>query len=349
MSRSILILLLILSLSMPARAAREFDATPISLADHVDPGETYGSIRLLSALRLARAEFDGLRLCGLSGLAWDENAGLLYAISDSGGLFHLRPAFDDRGHLAGARVVAAYPLRDAAGKPLRSPYAAGKPLRSPYNDAEGLALRGRDNPTSGEPELVISFEIRPRVVRYTPTGRWLGEEPLPALLREVHNYRDRNQALEAVTLHPRWGVLVGPEQPLRRDPAGQIRLSTHDGRYWFYPLGTAPGAALVAMEALPDGGLLTLERAFVAPLRPLIISLRRTVLPAPSRAPTPLRVADVAIFDSTQGWLLDNFEGLSRHQNSRFFIISDDNCNRWQTTLLVYFELLPTPAGADPG
>jgi len=339
MSRSILILLLVLSLSMPARAAREFDATPISLADHVGPGEIYGSIRLLGALRLARAEFDGVRLCGLSGLAWDENAGLLYAISDIGGLFHLKPAFDDRGHLAGARVVAAYPLRDAAGKP----------LRSPYNDAEGLALRGRDNPASGEPELVVSFEIRPRVVRYTPTGQWLGEEPLPALLREVRNYRHGNQALEAVTLHPRWGVLVGPEKPLRRDPDDQIRLSTSDGRYWYYPLSPAPGAALVAMEALPDGSLLTLERAFVAPLRPLIISLRRTELPAPGRAPTPLRVADVAIFDSTQGWLLDNFEGLSRHQNSRFFIISDDNCSRWQTTLLVYFELLPTPAGADPG
>lgn len=340
MSRLFPIILLLLLLSIPtitACAAREFDAMPISLADSVGPGDAFEGIRFLGALRLTRAKIDGLRLCGLSGLAWDEQAGLLYAISDIGGLFHLRPTFDHRGHLADVRAVAAYPLRDAAGRP----------VRSPYNDAEGLTLRVGDGRTAGDPELVVSFEGRPRVVRYTPTGQWLGEEPLPALLRDVRNYRHSNQALEAVTLHPRWGVLVGPEQPLRQDPSGQIRLATADGRYWHYPLGTAPGSALVAMEALPDGRLLTLERAFVAPLRPLIISLRRTELPAPGRTPTPLRVADIAIFDSTQGWLLDNFEGLSRHQDSRFFIISDDNCSRWQNTLLVYFELLPAPATAE--
>ncbi len=340
MPRLILILLLLVPiLSTTACASWEFRATPISLADHIGPGDTYEGIRLLGALRLNRAKIDGQRLCGLSGLAWDEKAGLLYAVSDIGGLFHLRPTFDQRGHLTDLSIAAAYPLRDAAGKP----------LRAPYDDAEGLALRLGDDRASGEPELMVSFEIKPRVVRYTLTGQWLGEEPLPALLREVRNYRHRNQALEAVTLHPRWGVLVGPEKSLRRDPDDQIRLSTTDGRYWYYPLSPAPGAALVAMEALPDGGLLTLERAFVAPLRPLIISLRRTALPAPGRTPTPLRVADIATLDSTQGWLLDNFEGLTRHRNQRFFMISDDNCSRWQTTLLVYFELLPTPAGADPG
>ncbi len=333
-------LLLVLSLSTTSCAAREFDATPIALADHVGPGDTYEGIRFLGALRLTRAEIEGLRFCGLSGLAWDEDAGLLYAISDIGGLFHLRPTFDQRGHLVDASIVAAYPLRDAAGKP----------LRAPYDDAEGLALRLRDDRASGEPALVVSFEIKPRVVRYAPTGQWLGEKPLPNLLRDVRNYHDRNQALEAVAFHPHWGVLVGPEKPLRRDPAGQIRLSTHDGRYWFYPLGAAPGSALVAMEALPDGSLLTLERAFVAPLRPLIISLRRTELPPPGRTSTLLQVVDIAIFDSTRGWLLDNFEGLTLHQDQRFFMISDDNCSRWQNTLLVYFELLSAaPAATEPG
>jgi hypothetical protein len=38
------------------------------------------------------------------------------------------------------------------------------------------------------------------------------------------------------------------------------------------------------VTALADGGLLTLERAFVAPLQPLIISLRRTQLPASKAA-----------------------------------------------------------------
>lgn len=330
MSRLILLLALILGLPTSACAIREFDATPISLADRVGPGDAYAGIRLLGALRLSDAQIDGLRLCGLSGLAWDEDASLLYAISDQGRLFHLRPEFDGHGYLSRIRPVAAYPLRNAAGAP----------LRAPFDDAEGLAIRNGENGIPGDAELLVSFEVKPRVARYNPKGEWRGEEPLPAPLRDIRNYRDNNQALESVTLHPRWGVLVGTEAPLRADPAGQVRIFTRQSPFWNYPLGNAPGSALVAMEALADGSLLTLERAFVAPLRPLIISLRRTEpLPAPGTNQTLLKVADLAVFDSGQGWLLDNFEGLTYYRDRRFFIVSDDNCNAWQATLLVYFEL----------
>ena len=329
---------LVLAFALQSACAREFQATPITLADPLGPGDTHAGIRLLGALRLNRASFDGLDLCGLSGLAWDEDAGLLYAISDIGGLFHLRPQFDPGGILTGVHVVAAYPLLDASGQP----------VRPPFDDAEGLAIRNADNRTPGDTELLVSFEIRPRAVRYGPTGQWRGEEPLPALLSDPHNYRDINQALEAVTIDSRWGVLVGTEAPLRGAPTGRIRLFAGNGRYWNYPLGAAPGSALVAMEALPDGGLLTLERAFVAPLRPLIISLRRTELPS-GKGKTPLAVADVAVLDSSQGWLLDNFEGLTRYRDRRFFMISDDNCNAWQATLLVHFELPPAaPQSGSP-
>lgn len=331
MSRFILLLALLSGLPISAGAAGEFAATPISLADHVAPGDIYAGVRLLGALRLSHSEINGLRLCGLSGLAWDEDAGLLYAISDQGALFHLRPVFDDQGHLAGARAIAAYPLQDASGKP----------VRAPFDDSEGLAIRNGDNQIQGDTELLVSFEVKPRVVRYGAKGEWRGEESLPTVLRDIRNYHDGNQALEAVTLDPRWGVLVGTETPLRSDPPGQIRIFTGSGRFWIYPLGGAPGSALVAMEALPDGSLLTLERAFVALLRPLVISLRRAELPTLGTTGTLLNVTDIAVFDSSQGWLLDNFEGLTRHRDRRFFMVSDDNCSSWQTTLLVYFELLP--------
>lgn len=334
MSRLILLLALLLGLPLSACTAREFEATPISLADQVGPGDVYAGIRLLGALRLANAEIDGLRLCGLSGLAWDEDTGLLYAISDQGRLFHLRPDFDDHGYLSGMRPVAAYPLRAAAGAP----------LRAPFDDSEGLATRNGENGIPGDAELLVSFEVKPRVVRYSPTGQWRGEETLPALLRDIRNYRDSNQALESVALDSRRGALIGPETPLRDDPAGQVRIFTRHGPFWNYPLGKATGSALVDMAMLPDGGLLALERAFVNPLRPLIISLRRTEpLPAPGTDRTLLKVADVAVFDSSQGWLLDNFEGLTRHRDRRFFMVSDDNCNAWQSTLVVYFELKSGP------
>lgn len=332
MSRFISVLAIVIGLHGSACATAEFRAEPISLADQVGPGDSYASIRLLGALRLNNARIDGLRLCGLSGLAWDEDAGLLYAISDSGGLFHLRPAFDERGYLSGIRPVAAYPLRDEVDQP----------ARVPFDDSEGLALRNGDNGIPADTELLVSFEGKPRVVRYSPDGRWRGEETLPPLLRDIRSYRDPNQALESIAIDPRRGVLVGTETPLRGDPAGWVRIFARDGRFWSYPLGPAPGSALVAMEALPDGSLLALERAFVAPLRPLVISLRRTELPATQTAAS-LSVVDVVVLDSGQGWLLDNFEGLTRFRDRRFFMVSDDNCNSWQSTLLVQFELLPVP------
>ena len=330
-----LLLTVILMFSLSTCAANEFRATPISLTDQVSVGDTYAGIRLLGALRLANTRINGLRLCGLSGLAWDEDEGLLYAVSDLGNLFHLRPEFDAQGYLTGIQPVAAYPLRDEADRP----------VRAPYDDSEGLALRNGDNRIPGDTELLVSFEVKPRIARYSPDGQWKGEERLPALLRDLRNYPNNNQALEAITLDPRWGVLVGTEVPLKNDPAGQIRIFRLDGRFWRYPLSSAPGSALVAMETLPEGGLLTLERAFVAPLRPLIISLRRAELPA-SEKDAHLPVTDIAVFDSSQGWLMDNFEGLTRYRDRRFFMVSDDNCNVWQSTLLAYFEWLPPRSAA---
>lgn len=335
--RFLLTLILVLGLHASACATRKFEAAPIPLADQVGVGDTYAGIRLLGALRLAPTEIKGQRLCGLSGLAWDEDAGILYALSDLGSLFHLQPELNTQGHLTGIQPVVAYALRDNLDQP----------LRPPYDDAEGLAIRNSDNGVQGDTELLVSFEIKPRVVRYSPTGLWRGEERLPALLRDPRNYRSPNQGLEAIMIDPHWSILVGTEIPLLNDPSDQLRLFQLDGHSWNYPLGPAPKSALVAMEAQPDGSLLTLERAFVAPLRPLIISLRQAKLPAPGGV-APLDVTDVAVFDSSQGWLLDNFEGLTRHRDQRFFMISDDNCSTWQSTLLVYFELLPTHLNGAP-
>lgn len=341
MRRSLLTLILLMGWSAGGCAAPEFAATPAPLADPSGAGDADIGIRLLGTLRLANAKIDGLMLCGLSGLAWDEKAGLLYAVSDRGALFHLRPEFDERGFLIDARPVAAYRLRDAAGAPLTSLFA----------DAEGLTLADAGNPASGrDAELLISFERKPRVSRYSPKGDWRGEAALWGPLRDVRRYRDPNQALEAIALTPRWGIVAGSETPLRADPDRQIRIFTGKGLFWNYPLSTAPNSALVAMEALADGGVLTLERAYVAPLRPLVISLRQTEpLPAPGTGRTLLQVTDVAILDSSRGWLPDNFEGLTRHRDRRFFMVSDDNCNLWQSTLLAYFELkAPTLAHGPP-
>ncbi len=336
MSRFILFFLLIFTLLISAYDSRAFKATPVTLHEQISLGGHYQGFRLLGALRLNSTEIDQLSFCGLSGLAWDEDAGLLYALSDKGTLFHLKPAFDAQGYLVDLQPVAGYPLRDPTAKP----------LRRPFHDSEGLVIRQAENGIQHDSQLLISFEVKPRLVWYGTHGQGLGEAPLPRVLRNPLNFRQGNQSLEAVTLDSRWGALTGSETPLRNDPPDLIRLFTTGNRFWLYRLGRAPGSALVAMETLPDGGLLTLERAFVSPLQPFSISLRWTQLPKQNKQ-APLPVRDIAVFKSDEGWLLDNFEGLARYRDHRFFMISDDNCSNFQSTLLVYFEL-PTLPNAEP-
>ncbi|MCP5425204.1 MAG: esterase-like activity of phytase family protein [Gammaproteobacteria bacterium] len=310
-------------------------AIPVRLSPQVAVGDCYQGIRLLGAFNLSPGIVDGQPLGGLSDLAWDDQAQLLYAVSDDAHLFHLRPRFEGE-RLADIQAVAAYPLRDSRDHHLRGPWA----------DSEGLAI-ARDHDPSGTARLAVSYERRPRVIWYTLTGHRLRDEPLPADLRKVDLYADPNKSLESLTLHPRWGLLTAPEWPMKNSEVREAPIVAQNTRRtrWRYPLSSAPNSALVAMEALPDESVLTLERAFVSPFSPLIIALRRTRFDTASG--TKLRVDDVAVFDSSRGWMLDNFEGLTRHHGQRFFMVSDDNRSPMQKTLLVYFALLdPTESCA---
>lgn len=311
-------------------------ALPVPLSKKIDSGDQYMGIRLLGTLRLPSNKVKGLAFAGISGLGWDQDEQILYALSDLGRVFHLRPLFAD-GHLVDVEIVNVHRLQDVKGRR----------LVKPWKDAEGLTLRNAANGIKGDTELIVCFEVKQRIRRYTNRGKRLGGYPLPKHLRSIKHFANPNISLEAITLHPRWGLLVAPEWPTHGGRYGEIRIyqANDRGKHWRYPLYPAAGKALVAMEALADGSLLTLERAFVSLTRPLVISLRRTKL---SDAPSPdgqtlLSVEDVAIFSTSQGWLLDNFEGLAQHEKGRFFMISDDNRRFLQSTLLVYFELLNAP------
>ncbi len=340
-----LAVLLVLTPGAAARGAEGLPlARPFALSRDYPPGVPFQGVRPLGALLLAPARIDGLPLVELSDLAWDADEGLLYAVSDQGNLFHLRPELRD-GHLVGLAAVAAFPLRDRQGAPL-----AGRAA-----DAEGMDARRSANGRRGDTVLVISFERRHRVVEYRPDGRPLRALALPAALLGPNRFASPNKGLEALTLAciaPRsttagaaWRcgqgrrvLLLAPEQPLAHSPPGQLPIVAADGRTWSYPLRREPNAALVAMQGLGDGTVLTLERAYGPWFLPVISSLR--VIRPPPAGGTRLAPRTVAVLDSSRGWAVDNFEGLALHRGRRFFMVSDDNDRRVQRTVLAYFELL---------
>jgi len=53
-----------------------------------------------------------------------------------------------------------------------------------------------------------------------------------------------------------------------------------------------------------------------------------------------LQTRQLARFDTAQGWLVQNFEGLAHHRGRRFFMVSDDGGESFLQTQLLYFEIL---------
>jgi hypothetical protein len=307
---------------------------PVSFSDQHQTGDTYMEIRLRGTVELATGKINGIPLAELSGLAWDEDEGLLYAVSDGGSLFHLRPVITDNT-LTNVKAVSAYWLLNQKGERLQ-------PV-----DSEGLAILNGNNGVAGDTELVISFEHPLQMARVSPQGEPLGDYVLPTPLQRAENYYSTNKALEAVTVHPHLGILTSPEWPLKKKNTGYSLKGQHKhtvyalegGKQWTFPAYPAPNSAVVALEALEDGSVLVLERAFVSVFEPLIISLRRLWLYTCKKCSENVKSEQVAVFDNTQGWKVDNFEGLTHHQGAYFFMVSDDNGRSLQDTFLSYFEL----------
>lgn len=314
--------------------AQEVVSRPFRLSQDYAPGDSFMGVRLLGTRDLAPVKRNNQTLMGLSALGWDADEGLLYALSDRGVVFHLRPVLED-DRLADVEVVNAFPLLDGRGRPLKGPWA----------DSEGLDVARGRNGRRGDSRLVVSFERRPRVLTFTPDGGYVDNQPIPPELRSPRTYAHGNRALESVALHVTAGLLTAPELPLRDGEPFHIPVFAERETRWAYPRWDPAHGGLVAVEALPDGSLVMLERSldlsYIVPT--VTIALRLAEAPADGKT-AALKVHDLALLSSTEGWAVDNFEGLARHEGRRFFMVSDDNGSRLQRTLLVYLEVVATDA-----
>jgi len=97
-------------------------------------------------------------------------------------------------------------------------------------------------------------------------------------------------------------------------------------------------SSLTAMEFIDDTKLLTLERSFNQITRRRVIILKELDLSKSTNGISKSKT--IAILDSSKGWRLDNFEGLTKIGKNKFLMVSDDNRGFFQKTLLVLFEVL---------
>ena len=163
---------------------------------------------------------------------------------------------------------------------------------------------------------------------------------LPKKLTNPKNYRSKNKSLEALTWHPRYGVLTATEWPLKENHKKDQRIYALDGTEWRFKAEAEGKSAVVAIEVMDDGNLLVMERSFTGLMNPLVITHKKVHIVGSKSKKEIGRSEELLKMDTHQGWNIDNFEGLTKVGKHRYVMVSDDNDNFYQKTLLVYFEVL---------
>lgn len=291
-------------------------------------GDRHMNIKLMGNIALSGAKVNGLPIVEVSDLAWDNDTETLYGISDDGYLYTLKLSLN-QNQLTHAKITNAVKL---LGK-------NNKPLRGSKNDPEGLSIKNHSNGNKSDAELLISFEGDSRIERYNTRGQYIGDVKIPSKLKKQKNYRGNNRTLESVTLHPRYGIITAAELPLKENPQKIQTLYSQHGKEWHFPRNAAKESSVTALEVLENGDILVLERAFSGIFSPLVISLRQVQLNKCNKKGR-CAVKDIAIFNSSKGWNVDNFEGLTKLKDNRYLMISDDNKSPLQQSIMVMFEVI---------
>lgn len=281
---------------------------PIRLEDRHVPLGVGGAVlapgvRYAGGLVLRGPELHGLSDLKVQGVSATELRA--WTVSDFGDLIRFTLRLDRDGRLAGAD--------DAVLRSLTGP--DGAVLTPKANaDAEGLALLP-------DGELLVSFERDHRIWSF---GADLGASPAPVPSPDV-DFPD-NEGMEGLSADgDGWLVLGEGGGAWTCDRGGCAPLSDPMPK-------PADGFRFTGADRDPQGGWFVVERYYAPPLD-MRVRVRRLSLEGVLSAPL-IQLRPPA---ST-----DNFEGIAAvatETGTRLYLLSDDNANVLQKTLLLAFDL----------
>ncbi|MGJ3232534.1 MAG: esterase-like activity of phytase family protein [Oceanicaulis sp.] len=294
-----------------------------------DPGRAQiGALRYAGGLVLT-SETQGFG--GWSALELNEDGSRLLALSDSGVWMRARLEVED-GSPAGLAEIRLAPVLGPDGAPLAGDRA----------DAEGLA-------PLGDGRYAVSFERDHRIAVFELGADWSGIDTAVETAFPAPPGADRlraNAGIEALAADAE-RLYAGVEDPL---------VSGQPHTLWVYDrtalgappralqLALEPGFGLTALTIGPDGALYLVERFWAREVgnRIHISRLSADQLAAAGGAPlTPERLATLSP-DMT----VDNIEAAAFAEIDgapMLILMSDDNFNAEQRTLLLAFRLEAAP------
>jgi len=285
--------------------------------------KSFMHIKILDQKRLSFQRLYGLKFAELSDVTYHQKTQTLYLLSDKGLLFAFNAHFSDN-------IDMLIPL---SGTKLKNKKA--KRFKKWKRDSEGMTLDGTG-------KLLISFEGKAKVGWFHKNsasyGNLIRKYKLPGALVDTKNYRSKNKSLEALAWHPKYGVLTATEWPLKKYDKKRQTIYALSGKKWHFKAEPEGRSSVVAMEVMDDGNVLVLERSYTGLLHPFVVTLKKVYLNNCKKKMCEVKV--LAKMNSHKGWEVDNFEGLAKVGKHRYVMISDDNENFFQRTLLIYFEVI---------
>lgn len=298
------------------------DHYPLHAKEHLSNDQ----ITIHDTVILTPGDIDGEAFFGISALSYDANRDILYLLGDRGRLFTFRIVL--KAHtISSVQPIRGYRLKDVNGKK----------LLKPYSDSEGMAMLSEKD----KKVFYISFEQHVRIEKYDIQGRGLMPNPLeklklPKLLQDARHFQDTNGALEGLTYHEKYGYLAAAEYPIKGQKAGYHGIYNPDGEVCRFQK-TSSDNAVTGLETMPDGNLIVLQRAFSFKDFSTVITLKKVSLETIENGICEAK--DLIRMESDKGWNLDNFEGITHYKDNLYLMISDDNGNPFQKTLLTLFEV----------
>ena len=266
---------------------------------------------------------------GLSGIGAVSDDSRFVMVSDTGHFVSGQLIYDDQLRPLSLVGVEVEPIRNSGGAPLPRPYT---------RDAEALAVIFREGQAAA---VRVGFENLTRVADFQLTnGRPGGparEVNIPAWLSNTRT----NRSIESVCIAPPASPIAGSTLLLTEGVISEDGLHTGellgvaDRGPIYYRAG--PGSDPTDCAFLPNGDLLVLERGLA--LLSFTMKLRR--VPADQVHPGARMQGEILL--EVSGGDIDNMEGLAAHAGpdgeTRVTIVSDNNFNDWQRTLLLQFSL----------
>ena len=304
-------------------------ALPLVLDRSNPDRKRFGKLTWLGGLVL-RSSAGGFG--GFSGLAVRADGAQLLALSDRTSWVLM--SLDTRGdEIAGVgdALMGRLKVRETPDDPART---------RGLEDSEALAPLTPGQLTG---EYFIAFEGKHRIHSYRFNGTDFSAPTGALLLPQSALRLPGNKGLEALT------VLAGG--PLKGTAIAFTEQRAHlsgDSLGWLFRKGRAQSLRLRRIgpfditdaAALPDGGIIVLERHFAGVLQGVFMRLRR--IAADDIAPGA-RLEGEVLYETKSGWMVDNMEALAVHKGAGGRIIltvmSDDNFNPIQRTLLMRFAL----------